>query len=64
MEIISITDSIWFMLLFIFVLGYLNRIYRSKKYPEKYKPVAIWEKLGVVWVILVISIILYIAFFY
>ncbi|OEC88719.1 hypothetical protein A9507_03290 [Methanobacterium sp. A39] len=59
-----ITGSIWFILLFVLLLAFLDRIYRSKKYPEKYKPMSIWEKLGFVWVILLISTILYIAFFH
>jgi uncharacterized membrane protein YphA (DoxX/SURF4 family) len=60
----AITDSIWFMLLFVLLLAFLDRIHRSKKYPEKYKPISIWEKLSFVWVILLISTFLYIAFFH
>ena len=57
----AITGSIWFMLLLVLLLASLDYIYRSKKYPERYKHMSIWVKLLAVLVILVISTFLCIA---
>lgn len=58
---IIVATGFWQAMLFIIVIFYLDRVYLSRKHPERYKSPPFWEKLAVGWAVIVILIILVLA---